>query len=178
EKQELRLGIGGRAPVRACEEGCADLHLAIGWPHVEEPRGADGFARLVPDLRKDDGLTLGHEILGGADQRNRLVDSDRRRPGEVAAHLLVLHGSEEARCVALFERFERDVSTAKNRRRQVHLAPILLSLLRRQSRRSNGADSHRRGLLTGRDGGRRGARQSRSWSPWSRPRSPTGAPRP
>lgn len=49
----------------------------------------------------------------GTDEGGGLVEDGRRGPGEVATDLLVAHGVEEPRRVALVEGFERDVATSE-----------------------------------------------------------------
>src|SRR6266542_4357632 len=123
EEEQLGLRVGGRAPVLPGEEGGADFHLPVGRSHVEEPRGPDGLARLVPDLGEDDGLPSRHEVPGLADQDQGLIETPGRSPDQVAAHLLILHGLEEAGGVALLQGLERQMTTPEGGRREVHAQP-------------------------------------------------------
>src|SRR6266542_2215490 len=123
EEEQLGLRVGGRSPVLPGEEGGADFHLPLGRSHVEAPRGPDGLARLVPDLGEDDGLPSRHEVPGLADQGQGLIEAPGRSPDQVAAHLLILHGLEEAGGVALLQGLERQMTTPEGGRREVHAQP-------------------------------------------------------
>src|SRR5207244_8562340 len=111
QEQELRLGVGRSAPVFTAEKRRADLDLAIIGAHVEEARRADHPARRLPDLREDDRLAPGHQILGLADQRESLVERLWRRPREVATDVLVLHDVEEAAGVPLRDRLQGEIAS-------------------------------------------------------------------
>src|SRR5438094_2669047 len=73
QEEELRLGVGGGAPVVPAEERRADLDLPVGGAHVEQTRRADRPPRGLPDLREDDRLSAAHQALGLTDQDERLI---------------------------------------------------------------------------------------------------------
>src|SRR5207302_9985776 len=87
----------------------------------EKPRGADAAPGLVPDLGEHDGLAAGHQLSGFADEGERLLELLRRRPGEIAADLLVPHDLEQIGRVTLRERLEREPAAAERDGRDLHL---------------------------------------------------------
>src|SRR2546422_3136528 len=110
QEEVFRFRIGRRAPVVAGQERGADFDLPVERAHVEQTRRADRAARRLPALREDDRLTASHHRPGLADQLEALVEPLRRRPGEVAADLLVLHRVEDVPGVMLGERLEDNVA--------------------------------------------------------------------
>src|SRR5262245_7923464 len=110
QEEQLRFGVGRRAPVVPPEERRADLDLPVGRPHVEQTRRADRAPGRLPDLREDDRLPAGHQRLRLANETERLVECLRRGPREVAAHLRVLHHLEQIARVPLGERLQHDVA--------------------------------------------------------------------
>src|SRR5439155_18299228 len=105
------------------EKRGAYLHLAIGRPHVEEPRGADRATRGVPYLRIDDRLAARHRVLRVAYEDERVVGRPRRLTGEIAADFLIAHRLEDVRRVSLVQRLEREPAAFERDRGQVHMSP-------------------------------------------------------
>src|SRR6185369_8952323 len=112
-------------------EGAANLDLPVFGPDVKVSRRADRRAGPVPDLGEGDLLAAGREVFRIANEGAGLVESGRRRPGEIPADFLVPHGVEDARGVVLIQGLERDVTAPKRDGSDFHWVLRQSGLLRR-----------------------------------------------